>query len=464
MALIKSISGIRGTIGGAPAEGLSPVDIVKFTAAYAKFIASTLNDNQKKLIVVGRDARISGPMVSQIVVSTLCAMGFDVVNIGLASTPTTEIAVVAENAAGGIIITASHNPKQWNALKLLNSTGEFLNDAQGKEVLRIAESESFSFAEVDDLGHEYVNNTYNMRHIEQVLSLDLVDVDAIRNAGFTVAVDAVNSVGGVVIPQLLRALGVKNIIELNCDPSGHFAHTPEPIPENLTGISDLMRSGVADVGFVVDPDVDRLAIVMENGEMFVEEYTLVAVADYILAHTPGSTVSNLSSSRALRDVTQAHGCSYSAAAVGEVNVVTEMKRTGAVIGGEGNGGVIYPAAHYGRDALVGVALFLTMLAKSGKKVSELKAGYPQYAIAKNKIQLTPDIDVDAILAAIKDRYASEKVTDIDGVKIDFSDSWVHLRKSNTEPIIRIYSEAHSMDEADRLADDIKNVVAEITRK
>ncbi|MDE6100092.1 MAG: phosphoglucosamine mutase, partial [Paramuribaculum sp.] len=351
MALIKSISGIRGTIGGAPAEGLSPVDIVKFTAAYAKFIASTLNDNQKKLIVVGRDARISGPMVSQIVVSTLCAMGFDVVNIGLASTPTTEIAVVAENAAGGIIITASHNPKQWNALKLLNSTGEFLNDAQGKEVLRIAESESFSFAEVDDLGHEYVNNTYNMRHIEQVLSLDLVDVDAIRNAGFTVAVDAVNSVGGVVIPQLLRALGVKNIIELNCDPSGHFAHTPEPIPENLTGISDLMRSGVADVGFVVDPDVDRLAIVMENGEMFVEEYTLVAVADYILAHTPGSTVSNLSSSRALRDVTQAHGCSYSAAAVGEVNVVTEMKRTGAVIGGEGNGGVIYPAAHYGRDAL-----------------------------------------------------------------------------------------------------------------
>ncbi len=464
MALIKSISGIRGTIGGAPAEGLSPVDIVKFTAAYATFIASSLEAGQKKLIVVGRDARISGPMVSQIVVSTLCAMGFDVVNIGLASTPTTEIAVVEEKAAGGIIITASHNPKQWNALKLLNSTGEFLNDAQGKEVLRIAESEGFSFAEVDDLGHEYVNNTYNMRHIEQVLALDLVDVDAIRKANFTVAVDAVNSVGGVVIPQLLRALGVKKIVELNCDPSGHFAHTPEPIPENLTGISDLMRSGVANVGFVVDPDVDRLAIVMENGEMFVEEYTLVAVADYILAHTPGSTVSNLSSSRALRDVTEAHGCTYSAAAVGEVNVVTEMKRTGAVIGGEGNGGVIYPAAHYGRDALVGVALFLTLLAKSGKTVSELKAGYPQYAIAKNKIQLTPDIDVDAILLAIKERYASEKVTDIDGVKIDFADSWVHLRKSNTEPIIRIYSEAHTMTEADRLADDIKKVVAEITQK
>ena len=463
MALIKSISGISGTIGGAPSEGLSPVDIVKFTASYATFINSTLTPGQRKLIVVGRDARISGPMVSSIVVSTLCAMGFDVVNIGLASTPTTEIAVVAEHAAGGIIITASHNPKQWNALKLLNASGEFLNDAQGKEVLRIAEADEYRFADVEALGHEYTNNTYNLRHIEQVLALDLVDVDAIRNANFTVAVDAVNSVGGVVIPQLLRALGVKNIIELNCDPSGNFAHTPEPIPENLTGIADLMRGGTADVGFVVDPDVDRLAIVMENGEMFVEEYTLVAIADYILSHTPGSTVSNLSSSRALRDVTRNHGCNYTAAAVGEVNVVTEMKRTGAVIGGEGNGGVIYPAAHYGRDALVGVALFLTLMAKTGKKVTELKAGYPQYAIAKNKIQLTPDIDVDAILTEIKKRYANEQVTDIDGVKIDFADSWVHLRKSNTEPIIRIYSEAHTMAEADALAEDIKRVVADMTK-
>lgn len=463
MSLIKSISGIRGTIGGAPAEGLSPVDIVKFTAAYATFIASQLPAGEKKLIVVGRDARLSGPMVSSIVVSTLCAMGFDVVNIGLASTPTTEIATVAEHAAGGIIITASHNPKQWNALKLLNAKGEFLNDAQGKEVLRIAEAEEFRFCEVDELGHELVNNTYNMRHIDQVLALDLVDTDAIANANFTVAVDAVNSVGGIVIPQLLRALGVKNIIELNCEATGKFAHTPEPIPENLTQISDLMRKGVANVGFVVDPDVDRLAIVMENGEMFVEEYTLVSIADYVLGHTPGSTVSNLSSSRALRDVTEAHGCNYSAAAVGEVNVVTEMKRTGAVIGGEGNGGVIYPAAHYGRDALVGVALFLTLLAKSGKKVTELKAGYPQYAIAKNKIQLTPEINVDAILAEVKKRYETEKVTDIDGVKIDFKDSWVHLRKSNTEPIIRIYSEAHTMEEANRLAEDIKKVVLDMTK-
>lgn len=463
MALIKSISGIRGTIGGRPSEGLSPLDIVKFTAAYATFIGSQLPEGQARTIVVGRDARLSGPMVSSIVVNTLCAIGFDVINIGPASTPTTEIAVVAEKAAGGIIITASHNPKQWNALKLLNDRGEFLNDAQGKEVLRIADADAYTFAEVDALGHEYTNNTYNLRHIDMVLGLDLVDREAIAKANFTVAVDAVNSVGGVVIPQLLRALGVKNIIELNCEPTGKFAHTPEPIPENLTGIADLMKQGVADVGFVVDPDVDRLAIVMENGEMFVEEYTLVAIADYILGHTPGSTVSNLSSSRALRDVTERHGCTYTAAAVGEVNVVTEMKRTGAVIGGEGNGGVIYPAAHYGRDALVGVALFLSLMARSGKKVTELKAGYPQYAIAKNKIQLTPDIDVDAILAEIKKRYSNERVTDIDGVKIDFADSWVHLRKSNTEPIIRIYSEAHTMEEADRLANDIKAVVAEMTK-
>lgn len=460
MSLIKSISGIRGTIGGAPGEGLSPVDVVKFTAAYAHFISKTTT-RTNRTIVVGRDARLSGPMVNSLVEATLTGMGFDVVNIGLASTPTTEVAVVMEKACGGIIITASHNPKQWNALKLLNENGEFLNDAQGKEVLRIAENNEYTFADIDSIGHAYTNNTYDAKHIESVLALDLVDRDAIAKADFTVAVDAVNSVGGMVIPRLLRALGVKNIIELNCEATGKFAHTPEPIPENLTQISDLMRSGKADVGFVVDPDVDRLAIVMENGEMFVEEYTLVAVADYVLSHTPGSTVSNLSSSRALRDVTNRHGCSYSAAAVGEVNVVTKMKETGAVIGGEGNGGVIYPAAHYGRDALVGVALFLTLLAKSGKKVSELKKTYPEYAIAKNKIELTPDINVDAILAAVKERYANETVTDIDGVKIDFPDSWVHLRKSNTEPIIRIYSEAPTMDQANDLAQQIKTVIASL---
>ena len=460
MSLIKSISGIRGTIGGRPGEGLSPVDIVKFTAAYATFIRRT-SPVGKNLIVVGRDARLSGDIVSGIVVSTLCAMGFDVVNIGLASTPTTEIAVTGEGADGGIIITASHNPMQWNALKLLNHHGEFLNDTEGKQVLAIAETDDFTFAPVEEIGHEFANLTYNRRHIEQVLALPLVNREAIAAANFTVAVDAVNSVGGIVIPQLLRALGVKNIIELNCEATGKFAHTPEPIPENLTQIADLMKEGRADVGFVVDPDVDRLAIVMENGEMFVEEYTLVAVADYVLRHTPGATVSNLSSSRALRDVTEAAGCVYNAAAVGEVNVVTKMKETGAVIGGEGNGGVIYPAAHYGRDALVGVALFLTLMAKSGKKVSELKADYPAYAIAKNKIELTPDINVDAILEAMKERYKTEKITDIDGVKIDFPQSWVHLRKSNTEPIIRIYAEAHTMEEADALANDIKGVIASI---
>ena len=449
MSLIKSISGIRGTIGGAAGEGLSPVDVVKFTAAYAHFIGKN-TDTESRTIVVGRDARISGPMVSKLVEATLTGMGL--INIGLATTPTTEIAVVMEKACGGIIITASHNPKQWNALKLLNSDGEFLNDAQGKEVLRIAENDEYTFADVDSLGHVYINDTYNRKHIDSVLALDLVDTEAIAKADFTVAVDAVNSVGGIIIPQLLKALGVKNIIELNCEATGKFAHTPEPIPENLTQISDLMRDGKADVGFVVDPDVDRLAIVMENGDMFVEEYTLVAVADYVLSHTPGSTVSNLSSSRALRDVTASHGCTYTAAAVGEVNVVTKMKETGAVIGGEGNGGVIYPASHYGRDALVGVALFLTLLAKSGKKVSELRATYPAYEIAKNKIELTPEIDVDAIL---------ENITDIDGVKIDFPDCWVHLRKSNTEPIIRIYSEASTIERANSLAEDIKKVIASL---
>lgn len=457
MSLIKSISGIRGTIGGAPGEGLSPLDVVKFTAAYAKFIAKT-TPVKSKTIVVGRDARLSGAMVDKLVVGTLMGMGFDVINIGLASTPTTEVAVTGEGACGGIILTASHNPKQWNALKLLNHKGEFLNAAEGAEVLAIAAADDYTFAEVDDLGHEFVNNTYDSKHIDSVLALPLVDVEAIRKANFTVAVDAVNSVGGVVIPKLLRALGVQNVIELNCEATGKFAHTPEPIPENLTQIADLMKSGKADVGFVVDPDVDRLAIVMENGEMFVEEYTLVAIADYVLSKTPGATVSNLSSSRALRDVTRAHGCSYSASAVGEVNVTTEMKRTGAVIGGEGNGGVIYPELHYGRDALVGVALFLTLMAKSGKKVTELKAGYPAYAIAKNKIELTPDIDVDAILVAVKQKFANEEVNDIDGVKIDFADKWVHLRKSNTEPIIRIYSEAATMEEAEALAQEIKNVI------
>lgn len=458
MSLIKSISGIRGTIGGRPGEGLSPLDIVKFTAAYATFIRNTA-ETSSNLIVVGRDARLSGPMVNDLVSATLRGMGFDVVNIGMASTPTTEVAVAGLGACGGIIITASHNPLQWNALKLLNAKGEFLNDKEGKEVLRIAADEAFSFAPVEALGKEMTDQTWNMRHIEKVLSLRLVDREAIAKASFTVAVDAVNSVGGVVIPQLLRALGVKNIIELNCEPNGRFAHTPEPIPQNLTGISDLLKTGVADVGFVVDPDVDRLAIVMENGEMFVEEYTLVAVADYVLQHTPGSTVSNLSSSRALGDVTRAHGCEYHASAVGEVNVVTKMKETGAVIGGEGNGGVIYPEAHYGRDALVGVALFLTLLAHSGKKVSELKAGYPPYEIAKNKVELTPEIDVDAILEKMKERYAGEKITDIDGVKIDFADSWVHLRKSNTEPIIRIYAEAATMEKAEALAESVKAVMA-----
>lgn len=457
MSLIKSISGIRGTIGGAPGEGLSAVDIVKFTSAYAAFIRKSYKGNSNK-IVVGRDARISGKMVEHIVVGTLQSMGFDVVNIGMATTPTTELAVTHENACGGIIITASHNPIQWNALKLLNSQGEFLSDAEGKEVIRIADTEEFVYADVLDLGREYRNDAFLLHHVEAVKDLALVDADAIAKADFTVAVDAVNSIGGVAIPMLLRALGVKNIIELNCEATGKFAHTPEPIPQNLTQIAEMMKTSKADVGFVVDPDVDRLAIVMENGEMFVEENTLVAIADYVLAHTPGATVSNLSSSRGLRDVTEKHGCKYSAAAVGEVNVVTKMKEVGAIIGGEGNGGVIYPDLHYGRDALVGVALFLTLMAKSGKKVSEIKAGLPQYEITKNKIELTPDIDVDAILESIKKKYAYEKVTDIDGVKIDFEKAWVHLRKSNTEPIIRIYSEAATAAEANKLANDIIEVV------
>lgn len=460
MSLIKSISGIRGTIGGRAGDGLSPLDIVKFTSAYATFIRRNTT-RTGNVIVVGRDARLSGRMVLNIVVGTLTGMGFDVVNIGLATTPTTELAVVGENACGGIIITASHNPAQWNALKLLNEQGEFLTDAQGKEVLRIADAEDFDYAPVDKLGREQKNYTYLRRHIDAVKALDLVDVEAIRNAHFTVAVDAVNSVGGIAIPKLLEALGVENIIPLFCEPTGNFGHTPEPIPENLTHISALMKQGKADVGFVVDPDVDRLAIVMENGEFFVEEYTLVAVADYVLSHTPGATVSNLSSSRALRDITLKHGCTYTAASVGEVNVTTQMRRTNAVIGGEGNGGVIYPALHYGRDALVGVALFLTLLAKSHMKVSELKATYPQYAIAKTKIQLKPEMDVDAILKAVEQHYKGEKLTTIDGVKIDFEHGWAHLRKSNTEPIIRIYSEAHTMQEAEALGENVRKIVEKL---
>lgn len=457
MTLIKSISGIRGTIGGEAGNGLTPIDIARFTAAFATFIERTTT-RPNRSIVVGYDARISGPMVLDVVTGTLRGMGFDIINIGPASTPTTELAVTLEGACGGLILTASHNPKQWNALKLLNEKGEFLSAADGKEVLRIADENEYTFAEVDKLGHLYNNNTYNLRHIEMVKALPLVDTDAIAKADFTVAVDAVNSVGGVVIPQLLRALGVKNIVELNCEPTGKFSHNPEPIPENLTEISKVVKDTHCDVGFVVDPDVDRLAIVMENGEMFVEEYTLVAVADYILSHTPGASVSNLSSSRALRDVAAKHGCKYEAAAVGEVNVTTKMKEIGAVIGGEGNGGVIYPELHYGRDALVGVALFLTLLAKSGKKVSELKKTYPQYAIAKTKVQLTPAIDTEAILKAVKGKYADEKITDIDGVKIDFPDCWVHLRKSNTEPIIRVYSEAATMEQAEALGNSIRDIV------
>ena len=462
MTLIKSISGIRGTIGGSPEDGLNPLAIVKFVAAYATFIRKNTKVETNK-IVVGRDARISGPMVKQVVLGTLTGMGFDVVDIDLATTPTTELAVAMEGACGGIILPASHNPKQWNALKLLNEKGEFLNAAEGAEVLRIAAAEDFEFADVDHLGKVIPNTTYKQKHIESVLNLDLVDVEAIKAANFRVAIDCVNSVGGIVIPDLLYALGVKEIFKLHCAPHGNFSHNPEPIPENLTEISDLMGHAKADVGFVVDPDVDRLAIICENGEMFNEEYTLVAVSDYVLSHTPGNTVSNLSSSRALRDVTRAHGCEYNAAAVGEVNVVAKMKATNAVIGGEGNGGVIYPASHYGRDALVGIALFLSHLAHEGKKVSELRATYPPYFIAKNRVDLTPEIDVDAILAKVKEIYKNEEINDIDGVKIDFADKWVHLRKSNTEPIIRVYSEASTMEAADEIGKQIMDIVYSLAK-
>ena len=453
MTLIKSISGIRGTIGGTVGDGLNPVDIVRFTAAYATHIKANKKTAVNK-IVVGRDARISGEMVNQLVIGTLLGMGFDVVNIGLATTPTTEIAVTMEAAAGGIILTASHNPKQWNALKLLNEKGEFLNAQAGEDVLNIAAEESFVFSPVDELGKLTENFTYTEKHIESVLALELVDAEAIKAADFSVAIDCVNSVGGVAIPALLSALGVTKIEKLYCEPNGHFPHNPEPLPEHLTEISSVMKQGKADVGFVVDPDVDRLAIICEDGSMFGEEYTLVSIADYVLQHTPGNTVSNLSSTRALRDVTKQRGGNYTAAAVGEVNVVTAMKATNAVIGGEGNGGVIYPASHYGRDALVGIALFLTMLAKEKVKVSELRKTYPEYYISKNKIELTPAIDVDNILKVVKEAHQQFEVNDIDGVKIDFPTGWVHLRKSNTEPIIRIYSEAGSFAEADKFAKDI----------
>ena len=462
MTLIKSISGIRGTIGGAVGEGLTPLDTVKFVSAYATFIRRTTTVSSNK-IVVGRDARISGQMVQAIVAGTLVGMGFDVVDIDLASTPTTEIAVAKEGACGGIILTASHNPKQWNALKLLNERGEFLDAAEGAEVLAIAEAEAFDYAEVDALGKIIKDDSYTQKHIDSVLALDLVDAEAVRAAGFSVAIDCVNSVGGIVLPQLLRALGVEVIYELNCEANGQFAHNPEPLPEHLTELSALMRDKRADVGFVVDPDVDRLAVVCEDGAMFGEEYTLVAVADYVLRHTPGNTVSNLSSTRALRDVTRGLGGEYNAAAVGEVNVVTKMKATNAIIGGEGNGGVIYPASHYGRDALVGIALFLTHLAKEKKTVSALRATYPPYFISKQKVQLTPEIDVDAILEAVKVRFANEEINDIDGVKIDFPDKWAHLRKSNTEPIIRIYSEAATMEQAEQLGGEIIAIVQELCK-
>ena len=455
MSLVKSISGIRGTIGGRVGEGLSPVDIVRFTAAYATQRRAMLPDNNT--IVVGRDARISGSMVNLLVSGTLMGMGYDVVNIGLASTPTTEVAVTGEQAAGGIILTASHNPKQWNALKLLNNLGEFLTDKEGKQVLSIAEREDFTFAQVDDLG-SVTNKDYLPYHVQKVTELELVDIPAIQKANFTVAIDCVNSVGGLAIPAILKAVGVKNIVPLNCTPNGQFPHNPEPLPQHLTQIADLLKEGKADVGFVVDPDVDRLAIICENGEMFGEEYTLVSVADYVLSHTPGNTVSNMSSTRALSDVTKAHGGSYSASAVGEVNVTTEMKLTHAVIGGEGNGGVIYPASHYGRDALVGIALFLSLLAHKNMKVSELRRTYPNYFISKNRIDLSPEMDVDALLAKVKTTFASERVSDKDGVKIDFADGWVHLRKSNTEPIIRVYSEAATMDEANALAHKVMDLI------
>lgn len=459
MTLIKSISGIRGTIGGRSGDTLNPLDIVKFTSAYATFIRRSGKSNSQT-IVVGRDARISGEMVKNIVCGTLMGMGYDVINIGLATTPTTELAVRMSQSAGGIIITASHNPRQWNALKLLNHEGEFLTKANGNEVLDIAEKEDFEYADVDHLGKYTEDNSYDQRHIDDVLGLKLVDLPAIKKAKFNVVVDSINSVGGIILPNLLDALGVQYTF-LNGEPTGDFAHNPEPLAKNLGGIMNEMASGKYDLGIVVDPDVDRLAFICEDGTMFGEEYTLVSVADYVLSHTPGNTVSNLSSTRALRDITEKHGGKYVASAVGEVNVTTKMKEVNAVIGGEGNGGVIYPESHYGRDALVGIALFLSSLAHKGCKVSELRKSYPNYCMAKNRIDLTPETDISAILDRIKEMYADEKVTDIDGVKIDFADKWVHLRASNTEPIIRVYSEAATQEEAEALGQKLMNIVYEM---
>lgn len=461
MAMIKSISGIRGEIGGPAGNGLTPLDIVKFVSAYATWVKN--NNPSAKKIVVGRDARMSGEMVRQVVCGTLMGMGLDVVDIGLASTPTTELAVTWLKADGGLILTASHNPRHWNALKLLNNEGEFLSAADGNQVLAIAESEAFNYADVDGLGKYYTDNTMNAKHIDSVLALELVDAEAIKSANFSVAIDCVNSVGGVVLPELLEKLGVKNVKELYCEPTGDFQHNPEPLEKNLGDIMGLMKQGGCDVAFVVDPDVDRLAFIDEKGAMYGEEYTLVTVADYVLKHTPGNTVSNLSSTRALRDVTNGYGQQYNAAAVGEVNVVTKMKETGAVIGGEGNGGIIYPASHYGRDALVGIALFLTHLAKEKVAVSELRKRYPAYYMAKNRIDLAPGTDVDAILEKVKSIYSNEEINDIDGVKIDFADSWVHLRKSNTEPIIRVYSEGLSAEAADKIGQDVMQVVYSMTK-
>lgn len=465
MSLIKSISGIRGTIGGPAGDTLNPLDIVKFTSAYATFIRKSTPNGSNK-IVVGRDARISGEMVKNVVCGTLMGMGYDVVNIGLASTPTTELAVTMAGADGGIIITASHNPRHWNALKLLNKNGEFLTAADGNEVLAIAEAEAFEYADVDHVG-KYTKENFDQRHIEAVMNLKLVDAEAIKKAGFNVVVDSINSVGGIILPALLDRLGVKYTF-LNGEANGDFQHNPEPLEKNLSSIMDTLKGGGYDLGIVVDPDVDRLAFICEDGKMYGEEYTLVSVADYILSemqkdpnHPALNTVSNLSSTRALRDVTEKYGGTYTAAAVGEVNVTTKMKEVGAVIGGEGNGGVIYPDSHYGRDALVGIALFLSLLAKKAQKVSELRKTFPEYFIAKNRIDLTPDVDVDAILAKVKEMYSAEKnvaVNDIDGVKLDFPDKWVHLRKSNTEPIIRVYSEAHTMEEADEIGQKIMDIV------
>ena len=459
MTLIKSISGIRGTIGGAPGDTLNPLDIVKFTSAYAQFIRRNKKSFSNK-IVVGRDARISGEMVKNVVCGTLMGVGYDVIDIGYATTPTTELAVQMCGADGGIIITASHNPRQWNALKLLNEQGEFLSAADGRIVLSIAGRENFEYAEVDQLGSYTQDHSFDDRHIESVLQLKLVDVEAIKKAQFKVCVDTINSVGGIILPKLFDKLGVEYTI-LNGEPNGDFAHNPEPLEKNLQGIMDEMKTGKYDLGIVVDPDVDRLAFICEDGKMFGEEYTLVSVADYVLSKTPGNTVSNLSSTRALRDVTNKYGGTYAAAAVGEVNVTTKMKEVNAVIGGEGNGGVIYPESHYGRDALVGIALFLTSLAEKGCKVSELRATFPDYQIAKNRIDLTPETDVDAILVKVKEMFAADataQVNDIDGVKIDFPDKWVHLRKSNTEPIIRVYSEAATMEEADAIGKKLMQVV------